>query len=211
MRRQRTTLIFGGAAIVSIAIALAYVIRWRRNPSACPYRGWRFTLELPRPPWITRERLRETLAPQPGERVLEIGPGTGYYALEVARWIAPVGKLDVLDIQQEMLEHTMHTASDLRIDNIIPTRGDAQALPYSDDTFDAAYIVLTLGEVPNQNAALLELHRVLKPGGRLVVGESFPDPHMVTFDSLCLRAQAAGFGLEGRLGGKLGYLASFSA
>ena len=143
--------------------------------------------------------------------MLEVGPGTGYYALEVARWIAPVGKLEVLDIQQEMLDHTMRRASDLRIDNIIPTQGDAQALPYPDNTFDCAYIVLTLGEIPGQNVALLELHRVLKPGGRLVVGESFPEPHMITLGSLRPCAQAAGFGLERRLYGKLGYLASFSA
>ena len=203
------TLIFGGAAIVSIAVALGCVIWWRRHPSACPYRGWWFTLELPRPPWIARARLREILAPQPGERMLEAGPGTGYYALDVARWIAPGGKLDVLDIQQEMLEHTMRRASDLCIDNIIPTQGDAQALPYPDDTFDAAYVVLTLGEIPNQNVALLELHRVLKPSGRLVVGESFPDPHMVTFESLRSRAEEVGLHFERRLGGKLGYFASF--
>lgn len=210
MRRQETPLIFGGAAIASIAIALlAYVIWWRRNPSACPYRGWRFTLELPRPPWLTRDRLREILAPRLGERMLEVGPGTGYYALEVARWITPDGKLDVLDIQQEMLDHTMRRASDLCIDNIIPTQGDAQALPYPDDTFDAAYVVLTLGEIPNQNVALLGLHRVLKSGGRLVVGESFPDPHMVTFDSLRSRAEEVGLHFERRLGGKLGYFASF--
>ena len=164
---------------------------------------------MPRPPWIARGQLRELLAPQPGERMLEVGPGTGYYALDVARWIAPGGKLDVLDIQQEMLEHTMRRASGLHIDNVIPTRGDAQALPYPDNTFDCAYIVLTLGEIPNQNVALLELHRVLKPGGRLVVGESFPDPHMVTFESLRSRAEEAGLHFERRLGGKLGYFASF--
>jgi len=143
--------------------------------------------------------------------VLEVGLGTGYYALEAARWIAPDGKLDVLDLQQKMLDHTMRRASDLRIDNIIPTRGEAQALPYPDNTFDCAYIILTLGEIPNQNAALLELHRDLKPSGRLVVGESFPDPHMVTFDSLRSRVEEVGLHFERRLGGKLGYFASFRA
>ena len=69
----------------------------------------------------------------------------------------------------------------------------------------------TLGEIPSQNAALLELHRVLKPGGRLVVGESFPDPHMVTLDSLRSQAEEATFHFERRLGSKLGCFASFRA
>src|ERR671929_238198 len=50
-------------------------------------------------------RLREALDPQPGEVLLEVGPGTGYYALDVAGWIAP-GTLHVFDLQQEMLDHT---------------------------------------------------------------------------------------------------------
>lgn len=56
---------------------------WRKNPSACPY-NQRFWVQAPHP-FITRERLLATLAPRPGERILEIGPGTGYYTLDVAR------------------------------------------------------------------------------------------------------------------------------
>lgn len=101
----------------------------------------------------------------------------------------------------------MRRASEHRISNIIPTRGDATALPYADDAFDAAYVALALGEIPDQDAALRELLRVLKPGGRLVVGELFGDPHMVAFGSLRARAEAAGLCFERRLGGKLGYFA----
>src|SRR5215212_10408161 len=88
-----------GSALVGIGLW------WRRHPSACPY-GLRFSLELPHP-FLTRSKLREILAPKPGERLLEVGPGTGYYALHVARWLEPGGALDILDVQQEMLDHTM--------------------------------------------------------------------------------------------------------
>ena len=196
-------MLVGGASL------LAYVVRQRKDPSVCPY-GLRFSLALPRP-FVTRSRLREILSPQPGERVLEVGPGSGYYSLHAARWLEPDGTLEVLDIQQEMLEHTMRRAQTLSISNIIPTRGDAQALPYPDGRFDAAYLVATLGEVPDKERALHELGRVLKPGGRLVVGESQPDPHMVSFDKLRMLADVAGLSNERRVGGRLGYLASLRA
>jgi ubiquinone/menaquinone biosynthesis C-methylase UbiE len=143
--------------------------------------------------------------------VLEVGPGTGYYSFHAARWLESDGTLEVLDIQQEMLDHTMRRAQALSISNIIPTRGDAQALPYPDGRFDAAYLVATLGEVPDKERALHELGRVLKPGGRLVVGESQPDPHMVSFVKLRMMADVAGLSYECRVGVRLGYLASFRA
>ena len=205
---ERRIALGAAAALFGIGL-LGVVLRWRKNPSACPY-GLRFSLELPHP-FLTRSRLREILAPKPGERVLEVGPGTGYHALHVARWLEPGGTLDVLDIQQEMLDHTMRRARELGVSNIIPTRGDARELPYPDDTFDGAYLNFVLGEVPDQEKTLRELRRVLRPGGRLVVGEAVLDPHMVGFDSLREKAETAGLRFEHRLGGALGYYARFAA
>src|SRR3954453_14138078 len=104
------------------AATLAAGFWWRKNPSACPY-GQRFWVEAPHP-FITRERLREILEPQPGQRVLEVGPGTGYYALPVASWLAPDGRLDLVDLQQDMLDHTLGRAREQGIDNIEPACAD---------------------------------------------------------------------------------------
>lgn len=206
---RRAALVVGGLALVGAAVAFGYALWWRRNPSACPY-GQRFFLEVPHP-FVTRKRLREILAPEPGQRVLEVGPGTGYYAVHAARWLGPDGTLDVLDVQQEMLDHTSRRARGLGLENVVTARGDASALPYADGSFDAAYLALVLGEVPDQDAALRELRRVLKPGGRLVVGELFPDPHMVPFGALRERAEAAGLRFERRVGGRAGYFVAFLA
>ena len=90
-----------------------------------------------------------------------------------------------------------------------PTLGDAQQLPFDDDTFDAAVLVTVLGEIPDQEQALREIARVLRPGGRLVVGELFGDPHMVTSGKLRDRAGGAGLGFERRLGNPLAFFERF--
>ena len=192
-------------ALAAGAGVIATALWWRRHPSACPY-SQRFWVQAPHP-FITRERLREILEPAPGERVLEIGPGTGYYSLPMARWLAPGGTLDVLDVQQEMLDHTVGRARDEGIENVSPRLADATELPYPDDGFDAAYLVTVLGEIPDQDAALRELARVVKPGGRVVVGEVFGDPHMVTAGALRSRAEAAGLRFERTVGPRFGYFA----
>lgn len=186
---------------------LAAAIWWRRHPTACPY-AQRFWVEAPHP-LITRSRLREILAPKPGQRILEVGPGTGYYTLPVAEWIGADGQVEIFDLQQQMLDHTLRRARAHGLENVRATQGDARLLSYEDRAFDAAYLVTVLGEIPDQLAALRELRRVLKPGGRLVIGELFGDPHWVSPRTLVARAREAGLRLERRLGSPLGYFASF--
>jgi ubiquinone/menaquinone biosynthesis C-methylase UbiE len=197
----RRLLFAGCAGIAGVAVW------WRANPSACPY-SQRFWVEAPHP-LITRRRLLELLAPKPGERILEIGPGTGYYTLDVAERISPSGALDILDLQQEMLDHTMRRAVERGLDNVTPQQGDARSLPYDNESFDAAFLVTVLGEIPDPEAALGELARVLKPGGRLVDGELFGDPHWVSPKALRRRAQAAVLLFERRFGTAPGYFARF--
>jgi ubiquinone/menaquinone biosynthesis C-methylase UbiE len=200
---MRKALALGLAAVAAIALW------WRRNPSACPY-SQRFWVEAPHP-LITRARLREILEPALGERLLEIGPGTGYYTVELGAWVGAEGVVEILDIQQEMLDHTIRAVRERGLWNVNPTRGDARELGWDDDSFDAVILITVLGEIPGQDAALREIARVLRPGGRLIVGELFGDPHMVTLGSLQQRAEAAGLRFERRVGPKLGYFARFGA
>jgi ubiquinone/menaquinone biosynthesis C-methylase UbiE len=190
----------GRLALAGAVAVGAAALWWRRNPSACPY-SQRFWVEAPHP-GITRERLREILVPQPGERLLEVGPGTGYYALPVAEWLQPGGHLTLADVQQDMLDHTLRRAAERGIGAIDPTLTDARSLPFADDSFDGAYLVAVLGEIPDQVAALSELRRVVRPGGRIVVGELMGDPHFVSRGALSARANAAGLRVERTLGSR---------
>ena len=204
MSRTRNFVI-GGAALGGLAGIVTWVARERNEPSACPY-GQRWFLDLPRP-FLRRGTLRGLLEPFPGERILEVGPGTGYYSLDVARYLTPGGQLDAVDLQQPTLDELTRRAALRGITNIVPTHDDARLLPFPESTFDAAYMVATLGEIPSRDLALSELRRVVKPGGRVVIGEGQPDPHMVSLEDLRRRAEAVGFTVERHIGGRLGYMA----
>ena len=195
----RRLLLLVAAAVVAAALW------WRKNPSACPY-SQRFWVDAPHP-FIGRERLRGVLDPRPGERILEIGPGTGYYTLDLAEWVGAEGTIEIFDIQQEFLDHTMERAGERSLRNVVPTQGDATQLPYDDDSIDAVLLVAVLGEILDQDAAMREIARVLRPGGRLVVGELFGDPHFTSPRALERRGEAAGLRVEERSGPAFGYFA----
>jgi ubiquinone/menaquinone biosynthesis C-methylase UbiE len=206
--RSRALLAAAGAA------TLAAALWWRKNPSACPY-GQRFWVEAPHPV-VTRERLRSVLRPAPGERILEIGPGTGYYTFDMARWVdgsddeGRPGTVEVFDIQQEFLDHVMRGAATRGVANVVPTQGDATALPYEDESIDAVVLTAVLGEIPEPAAALREIRRVLKPDGRLVVGELFGDPHFTTLASLKRQGAQASLAYESHSGNWFAYFARLS-
>jgi ubiquinone/menaquinone biosynthesis C-methylase UbiE len=198
---MRARAALGAAAAATLAAALW----WRKNPSACPY-GQRFWVQAPHPV-ITRTRLREVLRPASPERLLEIGPGTGYYTLDMAEWVAPGGSVEIFDLQQKFLDHTLSRAAARGIRNVIATQGDATALPYEDASMDAVILTAVLGEIPDHAAALREVRRVLKPHGRLVVGELFGDPHFTSLSALRLEAANAGLIYQMHSGNRLAYFA----
>jgi SAM-dependent methyltransferase len=196
-------------ALIAIGAVVAAALWWRKNPSACPY-GQRFWVEAPHP-LITRDRLREVLTPAPGERILEIGPGTGYYTLDLAAWVGPEGTVEIFDLQREFLDHVMRRTSEEGVANVKPTQGDATELPYEADSVDAVVLTAVLGEIPDQAAALREIERVLRPGGRLVVGELFGVPHFTSPGALERAGTAAGLRFESRSGPAFGYFARLAA
>jgi ubiquinone/menaquinone biosynthesis C-methylase UbiE len=151
--------------------------------------------------------LRAVLAPRAGEHILEVGAGSGYYTLEIAAAVLPGGRIDMVDAHPDMLTRAMRAAGERGLANVEPTLGDARYLPFADAAFDAAYLVAALGDMPDPTAALQELGRVLRAGGRIVVGELNGDPHRVDRAMLGACAAAAGLRVARRVDGLLGSVA----
>jgi SAM-dependent methyltransferase len=197
------------AASAALALCADVVGRvWSRvAPVPLPYFMW-WLLFLPRGPHSPKN-LRRILEPRSGQHILEIGPGIGVHALAIAAALRPDGVLDVLDVQRAMLDRLMARARRRRVTNIVPTEADARKIPYPDHTFDAAYLIGVLGEVPDVRAALRELRRVLKPDGRLIVGELLIDPDFISLPALREQGNDAGFAFMRQSGPRFAYWAIF--
>jgi arsenite methyltransferase len=114
-----------------------------------------------------RAEVLALLAVQPEERVLDVGSGPGYLVASLADAVGPNGAVHGLD--QSMPMNT--AARDLTADRpwVSIDEGDALALPYPDDTFDAAVSTQVYEYVADVPAALAELRRVVRTGGRALV------------------------------------------
>jgi SAM-dependent methyltransferase len=194
-------------ALIAICAAGVARVASQRHPGPMSP-ALRVVLHLPRGPHSSRSLL-QLLAPRSGERILEIGSGIGAHAVPVALALIPGGTLDAVDIQQVMLDELSHRVRAAGLTNVSTVLADAEHLPYSDNTFDGAFLITVLGEIPNPDSALRELFRVLKPAGRLVVGEMTVDPDFVSLGALTAQARNAGFTVDGRRGPDFAYLARF--
>lgn len=153
---------------------------------------------------LSRKTLIRRLGLTRGMTVLELGPGPGYFSIDVASAIAP-GRLLLLDIQPEMLAMAARRLEAAGVTNFETHAGDARSLPFTDDSVDVAYMVTVLGEVTQAAACLGEIARVLKPQGLLSVSEARGDPDRLPEREVRAMAEAAGFAYERTFRGLLQY------
>ncbi len=117
-------------------------------------------------PWAAD--LLERAALQSGERVLDVACGTGVVARHAAQQLGTNGKVTGIDLNPVMLEVARAQAA--RSDVIVEWhQGEAGALPFDDATFDVVLCQQGLQFFPDKVGALREMHRVLVPGGRVVI------------------------------------------
>jgi demethylmenaquinone methyltransferase/2-methoxy-6-polyprenyl-1,4-benzoquinol methylase len=115
----------------------------------------------------------------PGERILEIGFGTGHALVALSGTVGPTGLVCGIDISTGMLAVTQGTLADAGAVHALLALSDARALAFRDGTFDAVFMSFTLElfELGDMAIVLREIARVLRPGGRLGLVAMSEPPH----------------------------------
>jgi ubiquinone/menaquinone biosynthesis C-methylase UbiE len=125
---------------------------------------------------------------QAGQRVLDAACGTGRATLDLAKAVGPGGKLDGLDLTEEMLGQARAKLEKAGLsDRVAFKQGNARSLPYPDATFDLLYNGYMFDLIPMDGMLpiLKEFLRVLKPGGKLVlVNMSKPGPKKTFYETV---------------------------
>ena len=127
---------------------------------------------------IWKDAMMDWLAPRDGQRLLDVAGGTGDIAFRFLSR-APGASAVVLDMTESMLMEGRQRAEAAELgDRLDWVAGDAMALPFADASFDRYTIAFGIRNVTRIDAALKEAHRVLRPGGRLMVLEfsRMPNP-----------------------------------
>lgn len=117
--------------------------------------------------------LIDTAAPEPGEYAVDVACGTGVVTRLLAERVGATGKVVGIDLTPEMVE-VARDASAAHGSTIEWLQADAQALPLADESHDLLVCQLGLMFFPDRHAAIREMHRVLSPGGRVVINVPAP-------------------------------------
>jgi len=106
-----------------------------------------------------------------GERVLDLGSGAGTDSLIAAQMVGASGQVTGIDMTQEMLAKARSAAVEMGATNVEFVEGEAEGLPFADESFDVVISNGVIDLIPDKDAVFTELFRVLAPGGRMQVAD----------------------------------------
>jgi SAM-dependent methyltransferase len=189
------TIVLGALGAAAAGFLLCrWVSRVRHLP--CPF--WlAWMLENPVVEAIRGTRITlEHVGVRPGERCLDVGAGPGRLTIPAARLVGAQGSVVALDTQPEMLDRLRQRLEQEGLANVTLVEGDialASCLASETASFDRAWMVTVLGEIPYREVALRNLFRLLKPGATLSITEFLPDPHFQRRGTVLALCRDAGF------------------
>ncbi|MBN1920007.1 MAG: class I SAM-dependent methyltransferase [Anaerolineae bacterium] len=198
------------AIVLFVIVSLLWRLgsHWKSLP--CPsWLGWVVEMDNPFTKTNRASVIISLLELQPGMRVLDAGCGSGRLAIPAAQAIGPQGEVTALDLQSAMLARVREKAQDAQLSNIRLMQAGLGQGTLEKAYYDRALLVTVLGEIPEQKAALAEIHAALKPGGILSVTEVIFDPHFQTRESVQRAASHVGFREAGFFGKRLAYTLHF--
>jgi SAM-dependent methyltransferase len=106
-----------------------------------------------------------------GERVLDLGSGAGTDSLVAAQMVGGSGHVTGIDMTPEMLARARVSAAEMGAANVEFVEGEAERLPFPDESFDVVISNGVIDLVPDKDAVFAEIFRVLAPGGRIQLAD----------------------------------------
>jgi SAM-dependent methyltransferase len=107
----------------------------------------------------------------PGERVLDLGSGAGTDSLVAAQMVGERGRVTGIDMTPQMLTKARKAAGEMGASNVDFVQGEAERLPFPDESFDVVVSNGVIDLIPDKDAVFAELYRVLVPGGRMQLAD----------------------------------------
>jgi len=170
---------------------------------------WAFTLLFPlRNIFLSPRKLIERLNLKENYRVLEVGPGPGYFSIPIARKVKN-GKLFLADIQPEMLEYAKKRVKKRKIENVEYRLCNGTTFDFKDEFFDVIFLVTVLGEVENKESYIKEFYRMLKRDGIVSVTELAGDPDKMSIEELRVLFEKHNFFIHDQYGDKRNFTINF--
>jgi ubiquinone/menaquinone biosynthesis C-methylase UbiE len=159
--------------------------------------------------FLSPARVIDCLAIRQGMKILEVGPGSGFFTFELAKYVGPSGHVYAVDIEPKMITLLEKKIKREKIKNITTKTASADEIPLPNNSVDLVFMGGVLGEIPDKQRALREMRRVLKEGGFLAVMECLIDPDYPRRKTVAGWFEDAGFGLAGSYGSAFLYALTF--
>ncbi|NOY98640.1 MAG: methyltransferase domain-containing protein [Chloroflexi bacterium] len=218
LQRNGMPIFYVVGLVVLVLVLVSLVWRLSSQKWQIPFPAWLSWLFLDNPLIeiiIRTQATIDRIGLRSGEQGLDVGCGAGRLSIPAAKKVGPTGKIVALDIQPKMLNQLQKKIGKTGLSNIVTQLGDITSddITSSDNlqlgSFDRVWLVTVLGEIPNQQKALQNLYRLLKPGGTLSVTEIFGDPHYQARSVVLRLGHKTGFEPSHYLGNFLSFTQNF--
>ncbi len=201
-------IILGLLALFFVCLLFIRVLA-KLYPFACPFKARGILENRFRRHFFGAAKTIEWVGVGKNMKVLELGSGTGFLTVEAVRRVGSSGRLYCVDIQPDMVVETREKVLNHNLGNVDLVVANALTLPFKDNSFDLAFLIMVLGEIPKSDVALKELNRVIVPGGVLSVSEFIFDPHYSLRSTVKTKAKHAGFAIVKESGKFFAYALNF--
>jgi ubiquinone/menaquinone biosynthesis C-methylase UbiE len=144
-------------------------------------------------------------------KILEVGPGSGFFTFELAKYAGPSGHVYAVDIEPKMTTLLERKIKREKVENITTKTASAYEIPLTNNSVDLVFMGGVLGEIPDKQKALHEMQRVLKEEGFFGVMECLIDPDYPRRKTVTGWFEDAGFELAGSYGSSFLYALTFKS